>query len=66
MKPGLVTEQRIEPIPKESYLAVYRPHSHTRGKEAGMQQPEPEGRWLYQLGPRDQHPPPNCEQAASC
>ena len=34
MKPGLVTEQRIEPIPKESYLAVYRPHSHTRGKEA--------------------------------
>ena len=35
-----------------------------RGREAGMQQPEPEGKG--QSWPQILHLPPNCEQAPSC
>jgi len=35
-QPGLLTEQRIEQIPKQSWLAVYRPLPYVGGREAGV------------------------------
>ena len=37
-----------------------------RGREAGMQQPDPEGKGLLQSQPQRRHLPPNCEEAPSC
>ena len=44
MQPGSLTEQRNEQIPKGSYPGVYRPLQPARGREAGVPQPEPEGK----------------------
>ena len=42
------------------------PSPPARGREAGVQQPDPEGKGSSNLDPRDWHPPPNGEQAPSC
>ena len=47
-QPGPLTEQRIERIPKESWPAAYRPLPTAGGREAGVGQPEPEGKGLPQ------------------
>ena len=47
-QPGLLTEQRIERIPKESWPAADRSLPAARGREADVQKPELEGNGLLQ------------------
>ena len=51
-QPGLLTEQRIEPIPKESQLAVYQPLRTWRQRQACDSQNR-NARSCSSLSPRD-------------
>ena len=64
---GTLTKQRIFPLEntKGEQASCHLGPSLPKGREAGMWQPEPEGKGLLQSWPQKLHLPPNCEHAAS-
>ena len=54
----------LSKYPKKASGLQTGPSPPTGGREAGGQQPEPEGK--RQSQPQRWNPPPNCEQAPSC
>ena len=64
---GTLTKQWILPLvnTKGEQASYHLGPSLPRGREAGMWQPESEGKGLLQSRPQKLHLPPNCEQAAS-
>jgi len=65
MQPGLQLNKELSKYRRRASWLLTGPSS-ARGREAGMPQPEPEGKGLPQSWALRQHLPPNCEDAPSC